>query len=150
MGTRADFYVGRGKDAEWLGSIAWDGYPAGLTPDSHNATKKEDIPNTPVLIAKTEGEYRFAVNTLLASREDATRPEQGWPWPWNNSATTDYAYAFDDGQVWGTQFGKGWWPAIAEPKEHDDEANVEFPDMSSRKATTLGPRSGLLVFQGKK
>lgn len=25
MGTRADFYSGRGKTAEWLGSIAWDG-----------------------------------------------------------------------------------------------------------------------------
>jgi hypothetical protein len=29
MGTRADFYVGRGKDAEWLGSVAFDGYPSG-------------------------------------------------------------------------------------------------------------------------
>jgi hypothetical protein len=30
MGTRADFYVGRGETAEYLGSIAWDGYPDGL------------------------------------------------------------------------------------------------------------------------
>lgn len=30
MGTRADFYVGRGESAEWLGSIAWDGYPSGI------------------------------------------------------------------------------------------------------------------------
>jgi hypothetical protein len=30
MGTRADFYVGRGGQAEWLGSIAWDGYPSGI------------------------------------------------------------------------------------------------------------------------
>jgi hypothetical protein len=29
MGTRADFYVGRGETAEWLGSIAWDGNPGG-------------------------------------------------------------------------------------------------------------------------
>jgi hypothetical protein len=29
MGTRADFYVGRGESAEWLGSIAYDGYPEG-------------------------------------------------------------------------------------------------------------------------
>ena len=27
MGTRADFYVGRGDAAEWIGSIAYDGYP---------------------------------------------------------------------------------------------------------------------------
>ena len=26
MGTRADFYIGSGKDAEWLGSVAFDGY----------------------------------------------------------------------------------------------------------------------------
>ena len=26
MGTRADFYLGEGSAAEWLGSVAWDGY----------------------------------------------------------------------------------------------------------------------------
>lgn len=30
MGTRADFYVGRGPEAEYLGSIAWDGHPEGM------------------------------------------------------------------------------------------------------------------------
>ena len=30
MGTRADFYVGRGESAEWLGSVAWDGNPRGI------------------------------------------------------------------------------------------------------------------------
>lgn len=30
MGTIADFYVGRGPKAEWIGSIAWDGYPDGI------------------------------------------------------------------------------------------------------------------------
>ena len=30
MGTRADLYIGRGTDAEWIGSVAWDGYPSGL------------------------------------------------------------------------------------------------------------------------
>jgi hypothetical protein len=30
MGTRADFYIGRGTEAEWLGSVAWDGYPGGV------------------------------------------------------------------------------------------------------------------------
>lgn len=33
MGTRADFYVGRGKDAEWIGSVAFDGYPDGFERD---------------------------------------------------------------------------------------------------------------------
>jgi hypothetical protein len=31
MGTRADFYIGCGRDSEWIGSIAWDGYPDGLS-----------------------------------------------------------------------------------------------------------------------
>lgn len=30
MSTRADFYVGRGAEAEWIGSISWDGYPDGV------------------------------------------------------------------------------------------------------------------------
>lgn len=30
MGTRADFYVGKGPNAEWLGSTAMDGYPEGI------------------------------------------------------------------------------------------------------------------------
>lgn len=33
MGTRADFYVGRGTEAEWIGSIALDGYPDGIPDD---------------------------------------------------------------------------------------------------------------------
>jgi hypothetical protein len=31
MGTRGDFYVGRGKDAEWIGSIAYDAFVEFLT-----------------------------------------------------------------------------------------------------------------------
>jgi len=68
MGTRADFYVGRGKTAEWLGSIAWDGYPAGLWPNKDTATAKADIPKTPVIAATAEEAYRKAVDELLASR----------------------------------------------------------------------------------
>ena len=38
MGTRADFYIGRGAEAEWLGSIAWDGYPGGIDAGIKEAT----------------------------------------------------------------------------------------------------------------
>ena len=34
MDERADFYVGRGEDAEWLGSITWNGYPKALAFES--------------------------------------------------------------------------------------------------------------------
>lgn len=153
MGTRADFYIGRGKKAKWIGSIAWDGYPAGLMPGSTTVTDKKDIPKTPVLAAKTGKDFRKAVTELLKSREDGTFPEQGWPWPWENSDTTDYAYAFDDGQVWGTCFGHGWWRADRpEPEDHDKapKGGIEWPTFGRQKmAVPGGPRSGLMVFTVK-
>jgi hypothetical protein len=98
MGTRADFYVGRGKNAEWLGSIAWDGYPDGVP--------------EPLLKKRTEKTYRAAVEAILSTDESATRPKDGWPWPWDDSHTTDYAYAFDGGRVWGCPFGHYWREAL--------------------------------------
>lgn len=129
MGTRADFYVGRGKDAEWLGSIAMDGYP--------------DAPGHPkvLLDAKNEAEFRERVEGML-SLGHATRPEQGWPWPWNDSGTTDYAYAFDEDCVWVSDFGHSWVDARS---LCIDEEPVVFPDMEGKKNLTMGARSGLLV-----
>ncbi len=83
MGTRADFYIGRGANAEWLGSIAWDGYPSGIPASLLNAPSEEA--------------FRRELALFAEKREDWTAPEQGWPWPWDNSQTTDYAYAFDGG-----------------------------------------------------
>lgn len=135
MGTRADFYVGRGKDAEWLGSIAWDGYPQGIA--------------KALLKSKDEAEYRGALTAFFAKREDVTLPERGWPWPWENSQTTDYAYAFDGGKVWASRFGHKWFRAAGkEPQDHHDGAKVEFPDMSTRTAAPAGDkRSGIMLIQ---
>ena len=119
MGTRADFYVGIGKDAEWLGSVAFDGY------------EWEEDGDSRIAKATTEKEYRAAVAEMLGSRDDATLPEMGWPWPWNDSNTTDYAYAFKNGTV----------KAITE--------DVEWPDMSAIRKPTIGVRSGLIVVIGK-
>jgi hypothetical protein len=145
MGTRADFYVGRGEKAEWLGSIAWDGYPDGITPN--------------VLAATTEDEFRAVVKDFATTREDWTAPEMGWPWPWDTSHTTDYAYAFDGGVVYGSGFGHPWFDAREpEPDGWDEETGTEivadgpapvFPDMSARKAVTLGRRSGLIVVEAR-
>jgi hypothetical protein len=138
MGTRADFYVGRGADAEWLGSIAWDGYPSGI--------------DLAVLHAKTEGDFRSALTSFFESdRDDVTLPEMGWPWPWNTSNTTDYAYAFDGGTVWGCCFGGVWFEATDEPDDHEEWDRVGglravFPDMAERKNVQIGgKRSGLIV-----
>ena len=133
MGTRADFYVGRGSEAEWLGSIAWDGYPDGI--------------DTLVLGATTEEQYRDAVREFLA-REDATRPEMGWPWPWDDSNTTDYAYAFDRDRVWASGFGCEWFRPFVD-EEPEDSGRQEFPDMTQHKVVTLGKRSGVIVIGGE-
>ena len=136
MGTRADFYVGRGQGAEWLGSIAYDGYPDG-------------VPGS-ICDKKTEPEYRAAVETLLIENEDATRPVDGWPWPWSDSHTTDYAYAFDDGQVWVCSFGRYWFEADRkDPGHNGDEKKTVFPDMKarSRLAAPGSLRSGIMTFR---
>jgi hypothetical protein len=83
MGTRADFYLGKGKDAEWLGSIAWDG---------------SEIDNQ-IRGCKSPEAYRHAVESFLKERDDATWPKDGWPWPWDDSGITDCHYWFFDGQT---------------------------------------------------
>lgn len=134
MGTRADFYVGRGESAEWLGSIAFDGYPDGIA--------------SSVLNAITEAGYRNAVSDLLAvERRHATLPDEGWPWPWETSDTTDYAYAFDGGRVWGACFGYEWFDATQ--PEPDDDYTVKrcvFPQMRTDRAKMPGMRgSGVML-----
>ena len=146
MGTRADFYVGRGLEAEWIGSIAWDGYPDGVP--------------EPVLTSTSEQDFRERVEAILAEKRSATRPEMGWPWPWEDSNTTDYAYAWDGG-VFICGFGRGWKTpgeyrdavdSDAGLREDEPEAGDRcvFPDMSARMSVTLGPRSGVLVFGVKR
>jgi len=132
MGTRADFYVGRGKNAEWLGSVAWDGYPGGFDRQG-------------LMDATNEDGFRAAVAAELASRDDATTVENGWPWPWKDSHTTDYAYAFDGGTVHASAFGSSWFNPREEEPEDLDEHVPEFPNMAERQAVASGVRSGLLV-----
>ncbi len=129
MGTRADFYVGKGKDAEWIGSIAWDGYPDGIVEQ--------------VLKATTEQSFRDAVLAFLAARRDATLPAQGWPWPWEDSHTTDYAYCFDEGAVLTFNWGR----LVVEGADEDDDEGPKapFPDMTARQNVTLGKRSGVMI-----
>lgn len=136
MGTRADFYIGRGPNAEWLGSIAMDGYPSG-------------IPDT-VLCAVSESLFRKLLGRFFADKHHHTPPEQGWPWPWNDSRTTNYAYAFDTGEVWASNFGCEWFRASEpEPEDESEEKTAVFPDMSARKNVAwYGPRSGQLVVTG--
>ena len=145
MGTRCDMYVGKGKDAEWIGSIAFDGYRDGI--------------DEAVLKATTEEEFRTAFAEFVKRRDDYTSPEMGWPWPWDTSETSDCSYWFFDGKVWdeGGEYGTPTYyrPCdVAEPDGDEAEAAmrvkyganiIEFPDMSARKNVTLGERSGIMI-----
>ncbi len=135
MGTRADFYVGRGEKSEWLGSIAWDGYPEGI--------------DDAVLKAKTKQTFRGAVRKFFKGRDDVTLPTQGWPWPWETSATTDYAYSFDGSRVSASCFGGPWFKPTAEQPDKDDGPSAIFPNMKAHQRVTTGKRSGIIVISGQ-
>lgn len=136
MGTRADFYVGKNKDAEWIGSIAWDGYRSGIPTD--------------ILDARSEDAYRQAVKDFLDRRNDATYPEQGWPWPWKDSRITDCSYWFFDGRCWDENKGV-YVPCDEDPRPAGDDGGakreqIDFPDMSAIANVTFGERSGIMLF----
>lgn len=152
MGTRADFYSQTSAGLEWLGSIAWDGYPEGIP--------------ARVFDVKTDEEWRERVAKFIGGRDDGTKPEQGWPWPWEDSRTSDYAYCFvgkiacfaateGDGGL-----RKGVWVAV---DDHEDYWNwrdatdmkpqpkfhggINYPNMKDKMRVTMGDRSGLLVIR---
>lgn len=134
MGTRADFYVGKGKTAEWQGSIAWDGHPERI--------------NSAILQAKTAKAFKARVHTFVSKRDDGTLPHQGWPWPWENSRVTDYSYWFIAGKVWASYFGGPFFdPLLPEPDFDGSVGDLECPNFdSSRYARAGSERSGVMVF----
>ncbi len=152
MGTRADFYVGQGLEAEWLGSVTWDGYPDGFDTHFYEAT--------------TEDEYRALIKDVAEERDDWTDASEGWPWPWDDSRTTDYAYSFKDGKVYASGFGRPWfdcssgynYPQSAGNEDDDNAAEEydnlpkisDFPNMSARRVdyNTRMAKSGLIIVTG--
>jgi len=160
MGTRADFYVGRGDKAEWIGSIAWDGYP-------------EPYVNKGLFSDGDEATWRKRVADFLATRDDATQVADGWPWPWEDSGTTDWSYTLDDGVVYCSCFGRAWLPVTEylakqaayvkaekayEAGQSEDAPNEDWwdeispkakhPNMKAIQNVTLGKRSGVIIMGG--
>ena len=123
MGSKADFYVGRGIESEWLGSLKWDGLPAGLPSE--------------ILTVTVEEVYRTEVTTLLSVRGDGVVALEGWPWPWDTSHGTKYAYAFDPkvNCVMASCYGSSWWVASKDEPDHTTlkRKAAIFPDMAMAK-----------------
>lgn len=148
MGTRADFYAGRDETAEWLGSIAWDGDSL----DDEGAIEG----------AKDEASYRAAVAAFLATREDATTPDLGWPWPWDDSGTSDCSYWFFGGalhqetQDHYTLRNDPATPEWGKVEDEDaayaawlkDKPAIKHPNMKHIQNVDLGKRSGIMIFAG--
>ncbi len=141
MGTRSDFYIESGDQLEWLGSQAWDGYPSGI--------------DNEVLVAANQEGYRSAVARFLASSESGSMPSDGWPWPWDTSGTTDYAYVFRAEKVWASCFGGPYFDPLVEQKDGEDQGDPlcnpdgprpTFPDMSVlKRRSVFGKHSGVIV-----
>ncbi len=151
MGTRADFYIGKGASAEWLGSIALDGDRSCLTQE--------------LVFSRNDQEFRDVVTAFLASRDDATVPSQGWPWPWDDSGTSDCSYWYFDGRLWDVhdKYGDGGpvyvpcdepepdWGADEQDEDEQskqwlkDREAVVFPDMKALRNVTFGHRSGIIT-----
>jgi hypothetical protein len=140
MGTRADFYIRKEGKMKWLGSQGLDGYPEGI--------------DDKVLQATTEAEFELSVNEYLRNRNDATFPKDGWPWPWNDSRTTDFSYIFEDGKVMASNFGyKLFDPLIISEDDGDDDDDVKlegyFPDMKNIQNIAYDKRSGAIFLSVK-
>jgi hypothetical protein len=101
-----------------------------------------------VVAAETEEGYRAAVEARI-STDDGTRPDRGWPWPWESSNTTDFAYTWSDGGGLMSCFGTNWIPTSEdEPEEWPETEDPQHPDMTDRQNVTFGKGSGLIVFGG--
>lgn len=143
MGTRADYYIGNDPATmEWIGSHAYDGYA--LHEGDH------DEYDAAIAQATTAKGFRKAVQRMLQTLNHATFPDQGWPWSWDDSQLTDYAYCFVGHEILCYQFGHG--PRhIGEPFCNDEGDGwgdkAPFQDMSARKNVTLGKRSGLMILR---
>lgn len=136
MGTRADFYIKKADENEliWLASIAWDGYP--------------DSIDKPVLEAKTQTQFVAELQKFLLERDDVTLPKEGWPWPWDNSNTTDWAYCLNEGKVYANNFGRGWHDPLVETEDDEDPEIIwehKYPDMKEIKNVRYDNGSGIIL-----
>lgn len=90
MSSYTDFYLGRGENAEWIGSLQGECYP-----DNFLAV----APLRLALTATNTDAFRAAVTDTLDIWEDerlgrAYRRERGWPWVWHSSHNSSWILAF--------------------------------------------------------
>jgi hypothetical protein len=102
---RADFYVGLGDNARWLGSIANGGNPAavGATHDLFNLDGDQND--------YSEKTFVGLVESIITDRHDqgytVRLASSGgeWPWDYDRSTGTDYTYAWNNGCIHVFEYG---------------------------------------------
>ncbi|MGH3833673.1 MAG: hypothetical protein ACRDRS_25100 [Pseudonocardiaceae bacterium] len=119
--NHADFYLGTGPDAVWLGSVADLGGPAEMAVEPIGLTAR----GVDLLTATHPALYRERVTRLLADTREAghaltATPAQGWPWRPASSAGW-YAYTFAVGRVRVSYRGGPWFV----PDPHRADGGVE-------------------------
>lgn len=127
MGTRADFYVGtltRPKAWKYLGSIPYDGYPAGEP--------------AILIVPRTVEGFLGAVKRIRKKFGQTARPS--WPWAYEDSTSTDYTYLWEIKKkaVLYAYFGGFWSYHDFEHHGFSQCQSSGFPCM--RSLTCRGPR----------
>jgi len=99
--TKADFYIGNGIAANWIGSIHSDGYPNGIPIQIL-------ICGNPTLFEEEVIEFIHKVDGVVKTDGDK------WPWLWPDSRMTDYSYMFllDHSKVFASYFGRNLFDPI--------------------------------------
>ena len=143
MGTRADFYIRKNAELQWLGSVAMDGYDVDEATEGWATKDEHDRACWALKGVESEEDFRAALQVYFDTRDDVTVPdEHGWPWPWENSETTDRAYVFDGDRLRRYAWGK---EIIGEDNE-GPAPEGGWPDMSRLKNVVIGTkRDGVIV-----
>jgi hypothetical protein len=130
MSTKTDFYIGRGDNAEWLGSLQWDC-------DLENLLRV--APGRLALTATDETTYRDAIADLFTIWEldelGLAHPRRtGWPWPWHTSHVSSWIVTFDpaDIGVFVTVGGGVRWERIDHHTPHEPGTDdMQPPDIEA-------------------
>ncbi|MCP3800712.1 hypothetical protein NLX83_15700 [Allokutzneria sp. A3M-2-11 16] len=104
----ADFYIGRGHDARWIGSLEGVASPRALAETEYGSD---------VLGCQTASDFDAWARQVMddsgcPSTPSDQRPNRGWPWPYSSSRPTQWTYAFDHGAVWVLAHTSDAWRRI--------------------------------------
>ncbi|UUV28588.1 hypothetical protein NQK81_27835 [Amycolatopsis roodepoortensis] len=119
--TTHDFYLGRGQDADWLGSVRLGTRNDRWLDEITRARSAGGFITLVALFLRT-ARIHEAGEVALGNRE--------WPWPWPTSHGTDFTHAFDTDAVWTARRGDRWsLRADQYIPPGPDETPLEFPPM---------------------